>query len=109
MMDDHMGLGEVAQEMDRQYDKWGEQNHPMCDEYNSESGYARLAEIYKAANDALATKGTISWDGILLEEVFEAFAEINPKDQYDEMNQVAAVAETIKECLRRNNPEVDFG
>ena len=26
-MNDHMGLGEVAQEMNRQYDKWGEQDN----------------------------------------------------------------------------------
>ena len=43
-------------------------------------------------NDERVERGSLAWDGILLEEVYEAFAEEDPIKLRSELVQVAAVA-----------------
>lgn len=86
-------LGEVIDETDRQDKKWGEQNHPDVRPGSSavRGHYAAVADLWKAANAERARSGAISWDGILLEEVYEAFAEEDPVKLRAELVQSAAV------------------
>ena len=107
-------LAEVMIERARQDERWGEQNHP--DVYDGGVGlaqssrrtYAGTAEQWKRANDARAAKGRISWDGILLEEVFEALAESDPARLRAELIQVAAVAVNWVEAIDRRAPTEDL-
>jgi NTP pyrophosphatase (non-canonical NTP hydrolase) len=45
--------------------------------------------------------GACSWFSILMEEIYEAFAEISIEKQREEMEQIAAVVVQIIECLDR--------
>lgn len=97
-------LFEVWHERQRQDEKWGEQNHPMVGGPFPEarqSQWARQAEFWKQANDARAISGQIGFDGILLEEVFEALCEEDPINMREELVQVAAVAVGMIEALDR--------
>ncbi|MGL5825583.1 MAG: hypothetical protein ACRCYU_12350 [Nocardioides sp.] len=51
--------------------------------------------------------GTMGWDTILQEEVFEALSESNPEKAVAELIQVAAVAVAAADSLRRNDVGVD--
>lgn len=93
-------LNEVQWERAEQDIKWGEQNHPKVSGHDTET-YARAAEATKLINDANARQGTLGWDGILLEEVYEACAESDPLKYEEEMIQVAAVAVAAVEASRR--------
>lgn len=87
-------LSEVRAERYSQDDKWGEQNHPDCDEsYDVREEYESEAYTWKHINEARVARGTLSNDGILLEEVYEALAEIGDDAKLrEELIQVAAVA-----------------
>lgn len=95
-------LYEVADETVRQDEKWGEQNHPdLLPEEYSHRTYHFTAEAWKRTNDARVAKANAdgalpdrncAWDGILLEEVYEALAESDPAKLRAELVQVAAVA-----------------
>ena len=88
---------EIAAERKRQDEKWGEQNHIMCDAFIT--GFATdRARAFKNRN---TINKSISWFSILMEEVYEAFAETDPAKQRTEMVQVAAVAVQIIEYLDR--------
>ncbi|TCC19980.1 hypothetical protein [Kribbella sindirgiensis] len=85
----------VLNEIDKQDDLWGEQNHP------SHTGgitalkvayYGEMAGQFKLHCAEAALEGRLGWDDILLEEVFEAFAETDVERQIEELVQVAAVA-----------------
>lgn len=99
-------LGEIAGERLAQDEKWGEQNHPM---HKSPELAAIpntvLANLWKANNDSRVEEGALAWDGILLEEVYEALAETDPAKQREELIQVAAVAVAAIECLDRRAAE----
>lgn len=104
-------LEEVSRERERQDGKWGEQNHP--DLYlgdRSYSYYQDAADYWKLKNAervaAENAKGVPSdrnaaWDGVLLEEVFEALAESDPAKRRAELVQVAAVAVNMIEAIDR--------
>jgi hypothetical protein len=95
-------LDEIIQERKRQDEKWGEQNHPMLDTPFTVDGMRQREKNYKQTNDS---KRDVSWFAILMEEVYEAFAETEPEKQYGEMIQVAAVAVQIAEYLKRKKNE----
>jgi hypothetical protein len=82
-------MSEVADEMSRQNQQWGEQRHPdgtgMCGDVIS-------ADSAKSLNDELVRMGQLTWRDILWEEVAEAFAEEEPGPLREELIQVAAVA-----------------
>lgn len=102
-------LAEVSKERQSQDARWGEQNHPVI---GGDGGgnpldlfrrsYLRQAEIMKAANADAEQSGCLGWDGILLEEVYEALSEADPDNREAELIQVAAVAVAMVECSRRN-------
>lgn len=83
-------LDQVAEERERQLDKWGEQHHPDGTGWGS---YMALAEDYKYINDeTVAQGGDPDWSEILLEEVYEALSETDREKLREELIQVAAVA-----------------
>ncbi len=92
-------LDEVHYERISQDDKWGQQDHPM----GTHTAYANRADELKKLNDHLAKTGGITWRDVLLEEVYEALAEIDPVKLRAELVQVAAVAVAIVENIDRNS------
>jgi hypothetical protein len=104
-------IGEVVAERERQNAKWGEQNHPdgtgphllllHGTEVNLDlrSG-EELARIFKAKCGGNAPNED-NWRDILLEEVFEALAELDPARLRGELIQVAAVAAAWVEAIDR--------
>ncbi|MEV5770115.1 hypothetical protein AB0L49_02425 [Streptomyces antimycoticus] len=113
-------LDEVHAERCRQNEKWGEQNHPDVDPrdipYVTHSYYASRADIWRQVNEE-RTKPSRSlgrctghpegphphtaWDGVLLEEAYEALAEEDPARLRAELIQVAAVAVAWVEAIDR--------
>lgn len=78
----------------RQIAKWGDQRHPdvagdatlQCERREA---FDEQAEYYRSRND----RGEQDWSGILLEEAFEAAAEVDPAKIRAELVQVAAVCQ----------------
>lgn len=95
---------EVVAERLAQDRRWGEQNHPSAGRGRVfDCGIAAYADSWKQENAAREAGGCLAWDGILLEEVFEALAEGDPKLLRKELIQVAAVAVAWVECLDRRD------
>lgn len=97
-------LGDVLEERERQDDRWGEQNHPsfFADTRKRGKWWAKVtADRWKEDNTDRAGGGTLAWDGIALEEVYEALAEDDGPELYAELIQTAAVFANWAECLRR--------
>jgi len=105
-------LVEIAEERQRQDATWGEQNHP--DGTGPRVAFAghlgcmaEAAEQFRLATHAAAGQlpgldhGPLTWRHILLEEVFEAFAEDHPDQLRAELIQAAAVAAAWIEALDR--------
>jgi hypothetical protein len=63
------------------------------------------ARAFKYKNNCNAENEEQSWYNILMEEVYESFAETDPGRQQEEMIQVAAVAVQIIEYLNRKMEE----
>jgi hypothetical protein len=97
----HSIVAEIADERVRQVERWGQQDHPSFLNHPSPREYGKHADRWKAINDARVEKGTLSWDGILLEEVYEALAEEDPIARRAELVQVAAVAAAEIEAIDR--------
>lgn len=98
----------VAAERVRQDAKWGEQNHPSFSfgitsgEHNC--GYYNIptAEDAKASCDQAFKAGHGTFGDILLEEVCEAFEEVEDDEKLEiELVQVAAVAISWIEAIHR--------
>ncbi|MBD3753439.1 MAG: hypothetical protein IE935_13740 [Micrococcales bacterium] len=117
-------LDEVARERARQDAKWGEQNHPdgsgprvslmspilgaPSDKWGDRVGVhlalmRELRDNAVATTDQRAVTGELTWRDILLEEVFEAFAEEDPARLRAELIQVAAVATQWVEAIDRRS------
>lgn len=104
---------DVHAERLRQEARWGQQNHPdsyAADDRYTPASYSRSADYWKRVNaervaeqNALGTPPdrNSAWDGILLEEAFEALAETDPALRRAELIQVAAVAVAMIEALDR--------
>lgn len=106
----------VRDERAAQDAKWGEQNHPDHDPHDIPAvvrgQYAFRAERWKEINAHRAEYGCevkhrfpaascTAWDGVLLEEVYEALAEEDPAKLRAELIQVAAVAQAWAEAIDR--------
>lgn len=94
-------------ELDAQFEKWGEQNHPFISDGAAgvtaiRAHFAWEAEDEQNSNDWAAKNGKLDWRGILLEEVYEALAEENAKRAVTELIQVAAVAIQAAASTQRN-------
>ncbi|MFK0072680.1 hypothetical protein [Arthrobacter woluwensis] len=89
-------LTEVQDEMVRQDEKWGEQNHPDGTGPEVGIGYvgtsAEICDVAREQTDAAAKAGELTFSHILAEEFFEALAESDPAALRTELIQVAAVA-----------------
>jgi hypothetical protein len=106
-------FAEINREHKRQDEKWGEQNHPMRG--LGDDNIIRRGTILYPEDSTL--KNTLStfryrnetkkagWFDILQEEICEAFLEVEPEKQREEMIQVAAVAVQIIEYLDRRIEE----
>ncbi|SOD80061.1 hypothetical protein SAMN06272781_6848 [Streptomyces sp. 1222.2] len=82
-------LAEVQAERERQDARWGEQNHP-----DGTGALSCVLERDKARQgcESAFQRGAGTWMHVLIEEVFEAFAEEDPAKLRAELVQVAAVA-----------------
>lgn len=97
-------LLDIETERKAQDVKWGEQNHPQGGGKNPAAAtleYAARAGAWKSINDERLEAGTLGFDGILLEEVYEALAEDDPVARRAELVQVAAVATLMIEVIDR--------
>lgn len=83
-------LAAVGDERERQFTKWGPQHHPDGTEDTFRS--RKLRDDARAYCDQLAVVGRVTWSSILLEETFEAMAEVDVTKLREELVQVAAVA-----------------
>ena len=91
---------EVVDERSAQDARWGEQNHP---DGTSAIGWDWQAENAKFSCEEVRAAGRMTWRHILLEEVFEAFAEEHPDRLRAELLQVAAVAQAWIEAIDRRS------
>lgn len=104
----------VFLERERQHAKWGEQNPPDVNPSRdlryvrlpasivfTHENYGHEADNWKFVNEERAKEGKTAWDGILLEEVYEALAESDPSKLRAELVQVAAVAVAWIEAIDR--------
>ena len=103
-------LQEVAQERGRQYAQWGQQDIPLLcpgvENLDDERhGYEHMAEDMRYHNDYRFRAGILSWDAVLREEVYEAFAESDIAKARTELIQVAAVAVAAVESIDRLHPK----
>lgn len=91
-------LREVHEEVKAQHVQWGTQDHPDCAEDQPWS-VAELA--WQDVNTDRAQQGTLTWDGILAEELAEACAADTDANRITELIQVAAVAVSWAQAIRR--------
>ena len=94
----HDALYEVNEERQKQDAKWGEQNHPD----GTGEKYKLLADMNKDLCNKAAAAKKLTYRHILAEEVYEAFAEEDPKRLREELVQVAAVAVAWIEKIDRD-------
>lgn len=111
-------LRDVKDELERQHEKWGPQDHPNGtgpdadvpatyeimtwaegDTWAPASGVLRSVRL---ENDRAVAGQRLTWLLILLEEVFEAAVESDPEKLSIELNQVAAVAVQWRLAIQRN-------
>lgn len=90
-------LCEVAAERERQDRKWGEQNHPD----GTAAVFALDRDMWTELVEDNAAYGQSEWAPILMEEVAEALAEVDPAKLRRELVQVAAVAVSWIEAIDR--------
>lgn len=98
-------LQEIADERERQDDKWGEQNHPDGTGpeviYELSGTAAQMAASARAECEHAFKMGRGTWLDVLLEEVAEGFAEKEPAKLRAELLQAAAVAVAWVEAIDR--------
>lgn len=83
-------IDDIIQERKRQVNKWGVQRHA---DGTGDIIDAKRADIMRRARDIADNGGgDVTWRMILLEEVYEAFAEFDVDKLRSELVQVAAVA-----------------
>ena len=98
-----VALQDVGDERERQEERWGQQNHESSYSASNRLRYRGEAQRWREINDARIKEGRLTWDGILLEEVFEALAEGDDALRRAELIQVAAVAVAEIEAIDRRN------
>lgn len=90
---------ELAAERGRQEDKFGPQNHP--DQHFKDGDYRYVQRALEHTRQVNADPQTLTWFGILLEEVYETALAPGFKELREELVQVAAVAVAWIEALDR--------
>jgi hypothetical protein len=97
-------LSLVNRERDLQDRTWGQQDHPELPPRvtrDLREVYRDRARYYQEENAYRVRAGTLAWDGILLEEAYEALSEGDAEKREAELVQVAAVAVAMVEASRR--------
>lgn len=97
-------LIDVIRERTRQDERWGQQDHPPrppLDAAASRRAAELKADYWKRENDYRAATGALAWDGILLEEVYEALSEVDNRKLREELVQAAAVCVAWVEHIDR--------
>lgn len=96
-------LRDTRREMRRHDTLWGEQNHRDLGMTATPGMFAFSADDWKRINEARVNRGPnwVAWDGILLEEVYEALGEPDEDKMRVELVQVAAVALQWAGAIRR--------
>jgi hypothetical protein len=107
-------LDELFTEREKQDEKWGEQNHPIrwpASDEKDRAYYQRMADAWKFTNASRVQVANerdktpdrnCAWDGVALEELFEALAESDPAKIRAELVQAGAVVVAMIEYLDRN-------
>lgn len=88
----------VLQEMQKQNDRFGEQNHK---DGTCPKAYYRNLTDCRYFNQEAVKRNDLSWKLILEEEVLEAFCETDPQRLQEELVQIAAVAMQWCEAIKR--------
>jgi predicted XRE-type DNA-binding protein len=102
---------QISCERDRQTERWGDQSHlpdgtgPNFTPRGTRLMMHELAGIQREANNDYPDK--ITFQEILLEEVWEALAETNPERLWAELTQVAAVVVQWLEVIERRPVTVE--
>lgn len=87
-------------EVERQVRLWGEQN--LADGTVAERAYwQKRADKQKRSNENAAVANSLTWLEITQEEVYEAFAEVEPDKLYVELIQAAACFVSWAATVRR--------
>lgn len=94
---------ELHGELQRIYEKWGDQNH---DDGTGGSLLAYEREMARLSCQHAARSGYVTWMMILREEFFEAVAESDPARVRAELIQVAGVALTWIDAIDRRQRSV---
>lgn len=108
-------VAEVVIERGRQDRRWGQQDHSMvyADGLFDHEYHRNAAEVWKTENAwrveqaeklGIDARKGIAFDGIVIEEVHEAFAEEDPLRAMVELIQAAATCVAAAEALERANP-----
>lgn len=92
---------EVIEERLNQIETWGQQDHQSAFGAGAVREFGRAADRWKQVNEARVETDQLTWDGILLEEVYEALAETDLDLRRAELIQVAAVALAEVESIDR--------
>ena len=96
---------EVAEEMQRQVELWGVQEHPNgTGDKEFVLGLKETREVIEEAEEG----DQLTWSMILAEEFLEAMAETDPEKLRTELIQVAAVAATWVQALDRAKERKEF-
>lgn len=88
----------VDAERARQIEKFGDQRHPILRGRSNQELFEHLAQAMRNTND---DPEQICWITILLEEAYEAGAELDPAKLRTELVQIAAVCQAIITDLDR--------
>lgn len=96
-------LAEVFGETEEQFDKWGEQNHPLTTPGDPTGIYllGRTYAMFEGLTKQKFAQGQRSWALIELEEIFEALAARTTEEARAEWVQVAAVAVSVIASIDR--------
>ena len=89
---------EVQNEVNRQFELWGEQNHP---DGTGREEQRQTADTFKSLMKTWAQDDSLTFRDILFEEVLEAYAETDDGALRTELIQVAAVAVTWIQAIDR--------
>lgn len=76
-------------------------NQSLPDGTSEDESSLVLRDTCQQATDARSKDGTVTWRDVLREEVYEAFAEVDPAKLRAELVQVAAVAARWVEDIDR--------
>lgn len=94
-------LAEVRAERRRQFEKWGQQDHPSFPADRDLSVAALNMKYAKLIVENTAAAGGVSFQDILYEEIAEAFAAESERELRAELIQVAATAVAWVEAIDR--------